>query len=478
MSLSLVLSPTSEKKYKPGSLVQGTVFLTTRNSISIGSIKVAFRGLSRVTLTQNYGDLNVSNTDYHSCAVLFQIERPLYAGGKWTHQAGHYSWDFEFQIPTSVERSSGVGSRCPYLSNQDDWWTADASRKAQPLPSSMLYSCRGFTCSVEYVLEATLAPPTGRAMPKSLVSKGMLNVHSDALVDSDINEPGILTHVRFDEVLRSYPWHRKYSMHKPFARLFKASSASRDGHAEEPPTPPSSLKISVLLPKMIEVKSEYSTIDIFFSAHSGGVPNSCSASSSNPIPCITQPVVMNTMRIAIIQFTRVRAGHHTSTSTRKTYTRKTTCSLPLQVSPSTDSQDFDPVEREEVVNLGKVTELRIAKEFLLADFATSNISVEHALDLEIGLEFDGRRVDVVRKDVPIRVINAPARNTTQSAQIGHREGMAAQSFNHQDQSQFRFDGRDLQGSWVSPPREERDVSEQETDACLSQPPPRYMLRAQ
>ncbi|KIW88320.1 uncharacterized protein Z519_10887 [Cladophialophora bantiana CBS 173.52] len=154
MSLSIQLAQSGP--YHPDSHFSGTLYLTSVESIPIGSIVITFTGLSRVTLTQNYGDLNVSNTDYHSREVLFHRAQVLYTGGKWAYSAGEYTWPFGFRVPEYAD--DRMMSRCPALQR-----TVQSTRK-HDLPPAMLYSCPGFICAVEYILEATLRPPLSSPM--------------------------------------------------------------------------------------------------------------------------------------------------------------------------------------------------------------------------------------------------------------------------------------------------------------------------
>ncbi|EXJ66552.1 uncharacterized protein A1O5_10221 [Cladophialophora psammophila CBS 110553] len=500
MSLSIQLPQTGP--YHPGSHFSGTLFLTSARSIPIGSIVITFTGLSRVTLTQNYGDLSVSSTDYHSREVLFQREKVLYTGGKWTHSAGEYSWPFGFKVPEYAD--DRMMSRCLALQR-----TVQGIQK-HDLPPTMLYSCRGFVCAVEYILEATLRPPLSSPMAtigKSIAAKSSINIlpQNTARIGATQNPTSRVdqSYVRHHQVFKLPRGKTHVSLQNPMSRILKLSKLQRDGRKEGLAAAEPSLSISVLLPRRIENREDYSTMSILFSGQSLSNTKTCATTGIESLPpSAATSLTIKSMKIAIIQHTKVQAGHHPSTSTRKTYTRKTTCSLPLSISqcetfPSgTDGAGTMEISAYMEVDLAEVTQLRIPRESLVLDFATYNAAIEHTLNLEIGIEYEGREFKFACQDVPIRVVPAssmPEQSVVQAeypriqrqseyglARVGIGR-LVAQSSNQQDQddgSEAQAGGRG-EGDWVIPPPEAGSIgghSYSETDAFFSQPPPRYAPR--
>jgi hypothetical protein len=116
------------------------------------------------------------------------------------------------------------------------------------------------------------------------------------------------------------------------------------------------------------------------------------------------------------------------------------------------------------VNLGKITELRIGREFLVVDFASYNIAIDHALDLKIGFEYLGKSFEFVRKGMPIIVTDASTEDAGQIVRgIGSRTLAIDESTRPEE-------------TWIVPPPDDGGALQREIDACFSQPPPRYMLR--
>jgi hypothetical protein len=449
-------------------------------SITIGSISVTLTGSSRVTLTQNYGDLNVSNSDYHSRAVLFQRDAVLYTGGKWTHQAGQYSWEFEIKVPSTVEHREGHELQCPFMAGRNgSLGNGDAETRC--LPPSMLYTCRGFGCQVEYVLEATLASPAGSALrAKTLTSKTNILLQPDQCWSIDRDSRDGQPYIRHEQTVQSPKLKSNPLEQTPLSRLLKLSKNNPQGPKPIAPGVAGCLNICVLLPKKISVHDDCSTVDILLSARLSNSTNPDGTSQGqSSTGCAGPTLTMKAMKIAVNQFTHVRAGHHTSTSTRKTYTRKTTCSLPVRVCPGASERRTENTEDQGVINLGQVTELRIAKEFLVVDFVTNNISIEHALDLELGFEYEGKVFEFVRRGVPIKVVTASTQDAAQLSAAAGSGGLATQPCNraHQSQSAVAQTGRQ-EDNWLVPPPEpeESGFLGRETDAWCSVPPPRYMLR--
>ncbi|KIW69875.1 hypothetical protein PV04_02195 [Phialophora macrospora] len=480
MFLSVLLSPT-DGEYRPGSAVRGTVFLTSLTTIAIDSISVTLTGSSRVTLTQNYGDLNVSNSDYHSRVVLFQRNAVLYTGGKWTHQAGQYSWEFEIEVPSNVERRDGHDLQCPFLAGRiAPQGTADAEKRH--LPPSMLYTCRGFGCQVEYVLEATLMSPADSALRvKTLTAKTNILLQPDHCSNTDGGSPDGKPYIRHEQIVQRPKPKSNPLEQTPLSRLLRLSKSNQPGPKPDAPGVAGCLKICVLLPKKIDVSEDYSTVDIMLSAWLiNGINPDATSQGQSSTQCAGPTFTMKEMKIAINQFTHVRAGQHTSTSTRKTYTRKTTCSLPIRVCRGAAERRTENTEAQGVINLGQVTELRIAKDFLVVDFATNNISIKHALDLELGFEYDGKGFEFVRRAVPIRVVALSTQSEGRPFGEVESRGIATRPSNRaiQAQSAVAQIGRE-EDSWLVPPPEpeENGVLGRETDAWCSVPPPRYMLRA-
>ncbi|EXJ61580.1 hypothetical protein A1O7_02008 [Cladophialophora yegresii CBS 114405] len=474
MSLSILLSP-ADGAYRPGSAIRGTVFLTSLTSIAIGSINVTLTGFSRVTLTQNYGDLNVSKSDHHSRAVLFHRDAVLYTGGKWTHQAGQYSWEFEMQVPLTTDRRDGYASQCPFLAG------GNALQPHTDLPPSMLYTCRGFGCQVEYVVEATLTSVAGSAVKaKKLAAKTNILLQPDQCSSSSRGCPERQSYARHEQIVRSPKSKSNPLEQTPISRLLKLSKSNQVGGKSIAPSVAPSLNISVHLPTQIEVKEDYSTVDILLSASLGNSSHQERVSDGqSPTRCAAPTLTMKAMKITVNQFTHVRAGHHTSKSTRKTYTRKTTCSLPVRVSPNPDEQSTEGAGSQGAINLGQVTELRIAKEFLVVDFATSNISIEHALDIELGFEYEGKSFEFVRRDVPVKVSAVSAQDARRLLRTVESGGLVTRPSDRGTPYQNAAAQIDRpENSWLVPPPEFEgsSVLERETDAWYSVPPPRYMLR--
>ncbi|OCT49560.1 hypothetical protein CLCR_07110 [Cladophialophora carrionii] len=480
MSLSILLWP-ADGIYRPGSAVRGTVFLTSLTSIAIGSIDVTLTGFSRVTLTQNYGDLNVSNSDYHSRAVLFHRDAGLYTGRKWTHQAGQYSWEFEMQVPSTAERRNGYASQCPFLAGGNappDHMDPDT----RYLPPSMLYTCRGFGCQVEYVLEATLTSPAGSAVrPKKLAAKTSILLQPNQCPSASPDSPERESYVRHEQIVQSAKLKSSPLEQTPLSRLLKLSRANQLSPSKTiAPGIVPSLNIWVHLPTKIEVMEDYSTVNILLSTRLGNSGRQDGmGNGQSPTRCAAPTLTMKAMKIAVTQFTHVRAGHHTSTSTCKTYTRKTTCAMPVRVSTSADERGTENARGQGAINLGQATELRIAKEFLVVDFATSNISIEHALDIELGFEYEGKSCEFVRRDVPIKVLPMSTQGARQRPETVGSGGLATRTFNCATLYQTAVAQLDRpEDTWLVPPPEPEGsgILERETDAWYSIPPPRYMLR--
>ncbi|KIX93213.1 uncharacterized protein Z520_11067 [Fonsecaea multimorphosa CBS 102226] len=502
MSLSIQL-PAKLGPYHPGSHVNGTINLTSTESVPIGSLVITFTGTSRVTLTQNYGDLNVSNTDYHSREVLFRREKVLYTGGKWTHRAGVYGWPFEFRVPEHTD--DRAISKCPAVQR-----TVQGMQR-HGLPPTMLYSCRGFACLVEYVLEATLKPPESPPTAtggKSITAKHAirvlpLTVTRMAASQNSSSRADDQSYVRHQQAFKIPQQKTAVSQQNPMSRILKFSKLHRDGHKEDSAAAASSLSICVLLPRRIEVTEDYSRMSILFSGRFMSNSGTCATTSIHNLPpSVATALTIKSLKIAIIQHTHVQAGCHPSTSTRKTYTRKTTCSLPLPVShsetlPSSTSRAraVDTAAHREV-DLAEMTQLRIPRESLVLDFATHNSAIEHTVTLEIGIEYEGRNFRFACQDVKIAVV--PASSTPEETRLqvensgiqrqgeyetsrGGTESVMAPAFNQEDrnvetEARCRSQGT---GDWVIPPPEVSTTglhSRSERDAFFSQPPPRYTPR--
>ncbi|OQU99268.1 Arrestin or S-antigen, domain-containing protein [Cladophialophora immunda] len=499
MSLSIQL-PTKIGPYHPGSHLSGTIHLTSVESVPIGSLVVTFTGVSRVTLTQNYGDLNVSSTDYHSREVLFRRENVLYTGGKWTHRAGVYSWPFEFRVPEYTD--DRVAWRCPAVQRT----IQGAHRHA--LPPTMLYTCRGFACLVDYILEAALKPPS--SSPTATMGKRITTKHAISVLPRTVTGT-IASQNPNSRVDGQFYVHRHQSFQiprrkiaisqeNPMARILKFSKFQREDPNEAATA--SSLSISVRLPRRIEVREDYSRMSILFRGRSASNTGMRATTSAHP-PSTATALTIKTLKIAVIQHTHVQAGRHPSTSTRKTYSRKTTCSLPLPVYPcetlplSANGAGAVEIAAQTEVDLAELTQLRIPRESLVPDFATYNAAVEHTLELEIGFECEGRNLKFACQDVAIAVI--PASGTQEYSPVqaeGSRiempgesessragmDGIIAQTSNQEarnNESEARTRGRG-NASWIVPPPELSSTgvhSSSERDAFFSQPPPRYTPRS-
>ncbi|OAP64104.1 hypothetical protein AYL99_00076 [Fonsecaea erecta] len=492
MPLSIQLPP-KIGPYHPNSRFSGTINLTSPESVSIGSLVITFTGISLVRLTQNYGDLNVSSNGHHSREVLFRREKVLYTGGKWTHRAGVYSIPFEFSVPEYTD--ARVVWRCPGAHR------AVQSTHKHGLPPTMLYSCPRFTCLVEYVLEATLKPPS--TSPAATMVKGITAKRNISVLPQFVNR-NPTSRADCHSYVRHHQGFRCGSQENPMSRILKFSKLQRDAPKKGSAATASSLSVSVLLPRRIEVQEDYSKMSMLFSSRSVSNTGTCAtASRPNLTASAAAVLTVKSLKLEIIQHTHVQAGHYPSTSTRKTYTRKTTCSLPLPVYPRetlpaiTSTADAVETAAPGEVDLAELTQLRIPRDSLVLDFATYNAAVRHTLTLEIGIEYEERIFKFACQDVKIAVVSASStpeqsgsraedpriRGQAEYGSSRTEAGIALAQGSDQEGQNIEIEARHRAGGnvhWVVPPAEVSSTGvyyHSEWDAFFSEPPPRYTPRS-
>jgi hypothetical protein len=429
MSLSIVLEA-GFVSYHPDTTIRGTIALSSAKSIAIGSVSIRFICLSRVILTTNFGDLTVSNTDYHSRDVLFRRSQTLYSGGRWTHKPGEYGWPFAFSIP-EISDVKDENFRMHVL-DQSETWRCDGSM--YQIPGSMMYNCRGFNCSVEYILEAVISPPTepGAGSGKALSTSRTLIVKNN---NAPLRGQGVLTYTQFDRVIE---------LDSRLTRLSRALSSSRK-HGEPP-----KLKVSTLLPTAIERDACQS--------HSG-MSLIVIANVSGQVPTLEESVTIRSLGFSLLQRTSVRAGRHCLDSSRTTYKRKTKCSLPLKVQSGQCAENANHSRGS--MDLAKMTQLRIPNESVVLSFKTTNLAVDHTLDVEIGFEYAKKTYTFVRVNHPISIINMQLRDTSGAS---HEQGQEEQQQPEEE-------------TWMLPPDAEA-ASVQYEDAVSTLELPEYSPRGE
>ncbi|KAK5215480.1 hypothetical protein LTR72_011472 [Exophiala xenobiotica] len=390
MALSINLSRDEGKPFTPGSMVLGVVKFTTYEDRNIESLNIDFKGVAKAFLNQNYGDLVVSRTDYVSKSYLFSRHLDLYRG----------------EAPRAVP----PGSKESFYPKHP--WKGDLALSAHPLPPSMNQNGK-FVCTVQYGLEATLVhSPAATTQAKSRSEKKQ----ASRIVPVESLDMSSNTHSGDD-----WPYtihrHTMYfpladSSYRPARRLFQ--SFSRNGQHDVPRT---EMVFSVLLPKKLETKKPQTL----------SVPTSCRQGNSTAAHRVAlsavelwPDLVVHSIKLSLLQHTQVRAGCHTSSSTRRIFSRKGSCTVPIScMDPSASQTATNSLTSS--FNLCDAMDLSISADLLAADFSTYNIARSHSLEVRFCVKYENKKHQIALRNIPIRVVPPSGRELDRRLSEGVEE---------------------------------------------------------
>ncbi|KAI9876643.1 MAG: hypothetical protein M1830_004485 [Pleopsidium flavum] len=140
----------------PGDKVTGSVILASPRDEAVGSVEIAFRGLSKSKITPSYG---YNKVPYRNQATLFESSKTLYRG-HYTLRANSYEWPFEFTFPSLTLPKAGATKWKPSQSF--------AHEPSHALPPTFLVEClkvHGPTENyIHYELAAILRRPSSNSV--------------------------------------------------------------------------------------------------------------------------------------------------------------------------------------------------------------------------------------------------------------------------------------------------------------------------
>lgn len=403
MALSICLTHDERKPITPGSVVLGVVKLRIHEDQIIESLEIDFKGLTKVFLKQNYGDLAASRADYLSKGYLFSRHQNLYSGGGCVQRKGAYAWPFAFRVPLfAAPRILPSGSKD--LFNSTVPWRGDlvVDKRPHPLPPSMVHTGR-FLCSVHYFLEATLVQRPAEingAKGTSTKVQASRNIPIQSL-DMTPRAEGDWPYVIHRRRMRcaSTGAHIHTALRRITLLPAKALGVSAGCETE--------LCFSVLLPQRID---------------SGGksplyIPVSCSiqpssaVQSSGPASAVMERSLESIelfFKLSLIRLTQARAGCHTSSSSKRIFMRKGSATMPVSslASPTTTLAETDTRTNTSAfsVNLGDMADLSVPTELLVADFSTYNIAQSHSFEVIFRVRYAGKKHRVALRWVPVSVV--------------------------------------------------------------------------
>lgn len=498
MALSISLSNAGEKPYTPGSVVLGVVKLVTFEDQAIGALTLSFSGLTKVRMNQNYGDLTVSRSDYFSCGRLFAQQLSLYSG-KFTHHKGTYAWPFAFHIPLLA------APKGPPLSTSEAFrrahpWKGDFGPDPHPLPPTMSYRGR-FSCSVEYVLQAHLEQSPGNT---TLLKKN-LSVLKAVLVQS------LAPPAPTPDSAGDWPYiNHRYKVKCPLIKSSQTMTArffsklrSRDDQGDAPNV---ELRMSVLLPKVLEVK-DASALSVIVSATASLHSQIMRPEYLERTHATASELTVKSFKLSLVQHTQARAGVHAPSSERKIFVRQGVCCVPVsQSSPITNN--FDPSSggvaeatrtiEATSVNLGDVVDMTVPVASLIPDFSTYNIARWHTLDVVFHMEYERKKFRYMLSGVPIRVMSTTVLDTDLERQLSleidsavgwgpgaglcSRRGSDLFGSPTQPENFLQMQSPRRDDLWITPPAESSGDEEilrlvDVNDIARAEPPPAYTARA-
>ncbi len=392
MALSIRLSHDEATPFTPGSAVLGVVKLTTHEEQIIESLDIDFRGLTKVLLNQNYGDLVVSRTDYVSKSYLFSRHLSLY-GGDSIQYKGTYAWPFAFRIPLfAAPRAVIPGSKESFFPKYP--WKGDLALDVHPLPPTMVQTGK-FVCTVQYVLEATLlqrpAAPNHRkskdnkVQASKRISVQNLEMPSPTYSGSDV--PYIIHRHKM-------PSPSAESSHRSVQRLLPIFRKGLCPKSEV------NIRFSVFLPKKLEIKEQQS-LSIPVSCTMDNSPASQELLSSAVDRCPN--LIIYSFKLTLVQHTHVRAGCHTSSLKKRIFTRKGSGILSIAYTNTSASQPVGNTPTSSV-NLCDNADLSVPAGLLGADFSTYNIARCHSLEVFFWMKYERKKHKFTLRDVPIQVV--------------------------------------------------------------------------
>lgn len=410
MALSIKLSHDEGKPLTPGCMVLGIVKFATHEERIIESLNIDFKGLTKVFLNQNYGDLVVSRTDYVSKSYLFSRHLDLYSGECIQHK-GTYAWPFAFRIPLfAAPRAVPPGSKDMFHPKHP--WKGDHALVAHPLPPSMKQGGK-FVCAVQYDLEATLVhrPPATNHLKRKgnrLQASRTISVQNlDMTCRTQLGDDWPYTIHRHAMCCRL-----GRSSYLPVRRLIPIPS-KRSAH----PTSEAKLFFSVWLPKKLEIKEQQALF----------VPISCTMGSSTTaqelLPSTDEQrpdLVVCSFKLSLVQHTEVRAGCHTSSIARRIFIRKGSCTVPVAYREPSASQTATDTPASSV-NLCDATDMSLAAELLAADFSTYNIARFHSLEVSFRMRYGKKNHKFTLRNVPLRVVPQSGRELERRLSEGLEE---------------------------------------------------------
>jgi hypothetical protein len=91
---SALLTPSTP--LRPGSEIQGTVKFHAAESTTLDKVTVTLSGRCKVKIREH---LHYTTRTFRSRGYFFYLTQEIFAGGGYTHKAGHYDWPFQIFVP-------------------------------------------------------------------------------------------------------------------------------------------------------------------------------------------------------------------------------------------------------------------------------------------------------------------------------------------------------------------------------------------
>lgn len=394
MALSVSLS-CDEETLTPGSTVLGVVNFTNYNEQIIESLTLDFKGLSSVFLNQYYSDMVSARTDYSSETYLFSRHLNLYSGDVLQHK-GKYAWPFAFRIPLfAAPRYFPMWSKELFRAKYP--WKGDLALEPHPLPPSMRQTGR-FTCTVQYFLEATLVHrPTGmnhvKCKGRKLYASRTISVRNLEMPPRTIHDGD------WPYAVHRYKMHRRLlePSHRHVRRILPLFCREESDQFHESEV---ELCFSVLLPRRFEIVTQQAlsipvscTVDGLVTTQEEG------SSSVGQFP----DIIVRSFKLSLVQHIQVRAGSHTSSSSKRIFTRKGSCLVPVSRMNRATSETAASTAAP-FVNLADAVNLFVPGDLMAPDFSTYNIARSHTLELSFRMQCGSRKHKFMLRRIPLKVV--------------------------------------------------------------------------
>ncbi|KAH8816724.1 hypothetical protein F5884DRAFT_873473 [Xylogone sp. PMI_703] len=379
MALTITLSSGGSSEVKPGELICGTVKFVSNSECYVESVSISFIGQTIVSLSQQ--STTDSSAPHSSCGILFRLHLIL-QGSQQFYSKGTKVWPFAFIIPSHATFTPGASAE---FFECESPWRGSSDAETLLLPPSMFYKA-GFTCAVQYGLQARLIrPPTAHMLGwNDLSAYTVVRLRPTPTI---ADHPGNMSSGDYQSVDLTI----RESGH--WKTVFPRLSLASTDKSHEPKYQLDSrrqITLYVFLPRTI-LQNSSSPVQVLLRAS---------------VPDINQQQESISIRkfdLDLVLHTKVRASWKQETSNRLVALIRHNYQKEIPLVSQYQNETFN----EHIYSISLEGKMMSSLSFdMLPEFCTYNIFRSYTLRFKLQLKHGRKNITLLRQDIPISIYAA------------------------------------------------------------------------